>query len=392
MEQSLSALPRGVIEELHAAPGRAVVAVSGAGSSALAWLMEVPGASRTLLEGIIPYSQSSLGEFLGYEPEQYVSPETSQAMARAAYARALELREGEEPVIGLACTATIATDRPKRGDHRACVSLRDDAGTVTYSLKLAKGSRDRKGEEELVSLLVLKTLGEAWNIATEIPLALLPDDELQERAWCAGDAIDLLLAEGPRRKGLWVMARQDGDVRVGSRAPEAVLPGSFNPFHQGHEGLAKAASRMLDAPVVMEMSVTNVDKPPLDEYEVRKRVSQLHGSWDLALTCATTFREKASLFPGCTFVVGWDTAVRLVDLAYYGGSERAMQEALGEIRAMGCSFLVAGRVENGNYRTLSDVAVPAGLADLFREIPESAFRLDVSSTELRAQAEGRSDA
>ncbi len=392
MDQSSSALPPCVIEELHAAPGRAVVAVSGAGSSALSWLMEVPGASRTLLEGIIPYSQSSLVGFLGYEPEQYVSPQTSRDMARAAYARALELREGDEPVVGLACTATIATDRPKRGDHRACVSLRNDSGTATYELKLAKGSRERKQEEELVSRLALKTLAEACNVETEIPLALLPEDELKERVWSVDDAIDLLLAEGPRRQGMWVMAHRDGAVKVGSRAPAAVLPGSFNPFHQGHDGLAQAASRILGAPVVFEMSVTNVDKPPLDEGEVRKRVGQIQGEWELALTCATTFREKASLFPGCTFVVGWDTAVRLVDLAYYGGSERAMYEALEEIRDKGCSFLVAGRVEGSDYRTLSDVDVPGELADLFREMPESAFRLDISSTELRAQGKGRSDA
>ena len=306
--------------------------------------------------------------------------------------RALELREGEEPVVGLACTATIATDRPKRGDHRACVSLRDDTGTVTYELKLAKGARDRKQEEELVSRLALKTLSEAWRIDMDIPLGLLPEDDLQERAWSDDDAIDLLLAEGPRRPGLWVMAHQDGDLRVGSRAPEAVLAGSFNPFHQGHDGLAKAASHILGAPVTLEMSVTNVDKPPLDEGEVRKRVGQLQGSWDLALTCATTFREKASLFRGCTFVIGWDTAVRLVDLAYYGGSERVMNEALGEIRENGCSFLVAGRAEGGDYRTLSDMDVPEGMADLFRELPESAFRLDISSTELRTQGKGRSDA
>ena len=392
MANNSSAFPHVVIEELHKAPGRAVVAVSGAGSSSLAWLMEVPGASRTLLEGIIPYSQSSLVRFLGYEPDQYVAPQTSRNMARAAYARALELREGEEPVVGLACTATIATDRPKRGDHRACVSLRDDAGTTTYELKLAKGSRDRKGEEELVSRLALRTLAEVWNTETDIPLALLPEDELQGKAWSADDAIDLLMSEGTRRPGLWVMAQRDGNVKVGSQAPAAVLAGSFNPFHQGHDGLANAASNFLGAPVVLEMSVTNVDKPPLDESAVRERVDQLHGSWDLALTCATTFWEKSVLFPGCTFVVGWDTAIRLVDVAYYAGSERVMYEALGKIREVGCSFLVAGRVEDGSYRTLSDVAVPEQIANLFRELPESAFRLDISSTELRAQGKGRAGA
>ncbi len=388
MEPTSPAFPRAVVEALHSAPGRAVVAVSGAGTSALAWLMEVPGASRTLLEGIVPYSQTSLVDFLGYEPAKYVSPETSRDMARAAFGRALQLREGEEPVIGLACTATIATDRPKKGDHRACVSLRNDASTTTCDLKLGKGMRDRKQEEEVVSRLVLKTLADDWNIGMDVSLGLLPEDELERSVAPSDDAIELLLAEGARRPALWVMVQRDGAARVGGVTPAAVLAGSFDPFHQGHDGLARAASSILGAPVVLEMSVTNVDKPPLDEGEVRKRVGQFRGSWDVALTCATTFREKASLFPGCTFVVGWDTAVRLVDPGYYGGSQEAMHEALEEIRGRGCSFLVAGRVDGGAYHTLPDVALPGEVADLFRELPEGAFRQDISSTELRARGQG----
>ena len=38
---------RKLIEALHGAPGRCVLAVTGGGASALAALLEVPGASRT---------------------------------------------------------------------------------------------------------------------------------------------------------------------------------------------------------------------------------------------------------------------------------------------------------------------------------------------------------
>jgi hypothetical protein len=38
------------------------------------------------------------------------------------------------------------------------------------------------------------------------------------------------------------------------------------------------------------------------------------------------------------------------------------------------------------FHTLADVDIPNGLADLFREIPESRFRADVSSTELRSNS------
>ena len=88
--------------------------------------------------------------------------------------------------------------------------------------------------------------------------------------------------------------------------------------------------------------------------------------------------------PASPAVVVHAAAVRLVAPRYYGGEESAMLTALAEIWAAGCSFLVAGREEAGSFRTLADVPIPQGFHQLFREIPESLFRADVSSTGLRA--------
>ena len=172
-------------------------------------------------------------------------------------------------------------------------------------------------------------------------------------------------------------------MAVNEPVKAGVLPGSFSPLHQGHERLAQVASEMLGEQVVLEISVINVDKPPLDEQEVRRRICPIQGRWCVVLTRAPTFREKAALFPGCTFVAGWDTAVRLVDPRYHGGKEAAVQAALGEIRASGCRFLVAGRFHDGAFRTLADIAIPREFADLFEPIPESRLRFDISSTDLR---------
>jgi hypothetical protein len=104
------------------------------------------------------------------------------------------------------------------------------------------------------------------------------------------------------------------------------------------------------------------------------------------LTRAPTFLEKSRLFPGATFVVGADTAERLVATRYYGSDETRMVAALKEIADRGCRFLVAVRVDGaGRVRSLADVAVPAHLAALFTAIPESEFRLDTSSTDIRAR-------
>lgn len=49
-----------------------------------------------------------------------------------------------------------------------------------------------------------------------------------------------------------------------------------------------------------------------------------------------------------------------------------------------CSFVVAGRVgADGRFHTIADIDVPPRYRDLLAQIPESEFRADVSSTELR---------
>jgi hypothetical protein len=143
---------------------------------------------------------------------------------------------------------------------------------------------------------------------------------------------------------------------------------------------------MLGGPVAFELSVVNVDKPPLAAEEVRRRLAQFRGEATVELTRAPTFHDKARLFPGVTFVVGIDTAERILHPRYYGGDEAGTRAALDEIARAGSRFLVAGRVDTrGRFMTLAALDVPAPFAPLFAEIPEHRFRHDVSSTALRGE-------
>ena len=45
---------RDLVQKIHDSPPQAVLAVAGAGSEAVAWLLGVAGASRTLLEVVVP--------------------------------------------------------------------------------------------------------------------------------------------------------------------------------------------------------------------------------------------------------------------------------------------------------------------------------------------------
>ena len=367
------------IERLHGTPHKTVLAVSGAGTQAVAWLLGVSGASRTILEVVVPYGRLSMQDFLGFEPEQSAAAETARQLARRAHLRARAQLEDDSPPVGLACAATIATDRPKRGDHRAFVSAWDEQSTATWSLTFHKGLRDRAGEEEIVSLLIVQALSEFSGLDPEVDLGLTAGDTLEVERTVRPEPLEQLLTGEAR----WVMRHPNGTMHVEGEAPGVLLPGSFNPIHIGHREMLAKGTERAGKSGAYELSVTNVDKPPLEKSEILRRLDQFGAEDTVVLTRAETFQKKAALLPGRTFVLGWDTAVRLVAPRYYGG-EAQMMTALAEMMAGGASFIVAGRAEDGRFRALADVAVPGGFAPMFSGLEEGEFRRDISSTDLRA--------
>jgi nicotinic acid mononucleotide adenylyltransferase len=169
------------------------------------------------------------------------------------------------------------------------------------------------------------------------------------------------------------------------------LSGAFNPLHDGHRGLADVAGRLLGLAVAFELSVANVDKPPLAEAEVRRRLAPFVEQAPVWLSRAPRFVDKAALFPGAVFVVGADTALRLVDTRYYDGDAAQVHNALAKIRDHRCTFLVACRVDAfGQCVELVDVPLPSDFRSLFGAIPATVFRLDVSSTQIRNRRAGSS--
>lgn len=171
-----------LIAQIHAAPTMAVIVVTGGGAQAIADLLAVPGASKTVLEALVPYSERALAEFIGDPPVQAVSLDTAAAMARAAYQRALQLRPAPTiPVLGLSCTATLVTDRRKKGDHRAHIGLCTEDHLRGFSLLLTKGARDRAGEERTVSNLLLKVLAEACSVSDTMEIGALPHEHIDKR-------------------------------------------------------------------------------------------------------------------------------------------------------------------------------------------------------------------
>jgi len=305
------------IERILDSGCKAVLVTTGGGSSALNALLTTPGASRFVADAHIPYSPEALERFLSEKPEQSVSLSTARALAEKAFnagqAGSLSC------IMGVACTAALQTDRERRGVDRAFICIKTKQVKRLYALHFSKTSREE--QEALLSDWLLVLIAQA--VGAE--------------------------------RGL-------------------LLPGSFNPLHQGHCNLLAAAEKITGLRGVFELSCANVDKPDTPEEEVLRRASAIKDI-PVALTFAPRFVQKAKRFPKTTFVLGYDTVERLMDYSIDG--------EWSEFERFETRFLVAGRAENDHFLTLGDLKLPAGVEHLFEEVPETLFREDVSSTELR---------
>ena len=368
------------ITRIHNSKTKLVMSVSGVGSQSINWLLSVPGASKTLIEATIPYSNESLNRYIGEVPRQYVSKTTALSMAKAAYIQGVQYGNHEIDIIGVSCTGAISTNRKRRGDNQAFIGLWGPRLKYVAHLILEKGERNRVEEEELVSSLIVQYIEEKLlgNSVLNMELNKLESVSVDETEFpsdldsLVNGHISSITYMGSNLVGL------DKSFKGG------ILSGSFNPMHQGHIELSKLASDMLGVPVAFEISATNVDKPPLQANEIEKRVSQFERSETVILTCAPLFGEKSSIFQNSTFIIGNDTALRLVDPKYYDNDVQNMYTSLQKVKDNKCDFLVAGRLQHSEFKTISDMAIPEAFISLFQGIPESQFRMDLSSTELRS--------
>ncbi len=368
-----------VVERILAAGRPMGIAATGGGSQAICWLLAHPGASRAIVDAHIPYHENALAEYLGTDGPHPVALETARALALAAAGRAHRFSDRID-AVGVAVTAALATTRVRRGDDRAHLAVRIDDRYLLRHLCFTKEEADRGQQEEHLSLAVIDLICLALGIS---PIASSPPPwmTIEDRQIPIDSAVERLLAGEVDTVELTSVESTADPVREG----RLLVAGSFHPIHDGHRGLAAAASRLSGRRATLELSVVNVDKPPLNYVEVIERWQGLAGeTMNLVLTREATFHGKARLYPGCDFAIGYDTAVRVVESRYYG-TEEAMRRALDELISSGSRFFVAGRAWQGEYRGLSAIQIPTAYQSLFVEIPESEFRVDISSTQLRAE-------
>jgi len=367
------------IEDIHAHPGRGVFMITGGGTQVVSSLLMVPGGSNTILQALVPYSEAALQQHLGFTPASACSEQTARWMAMRGYQMAsAERNEPENDVFGLAITASLASRPAKKGKHRIHIAAQTRSTTYTWSLTLEKGHRSREEEEQLCRNMGLNALCEVLHLEPFEALDLLASETMLSHSEEGGEDLQKLLFSKTRTAQLFNFSQSQ------TRGPELVFPGAFDPLHDGHLNMFEIANEMTGMDACFEICVHNIEKPRLDFISLAQRCAPFNEKpHNLVLTTASRFVDKARCFPSAIFIVGTDTLERIVDTEFYNDSITERDNAIAEIDRLGCRFLVFGRVQSGEFRQLSNMLIPARLKAICTAVPESAYRMDISSTQLR---------
>ena len=360
-----------IIKKVHSSPYRFVLVSSGGGTNAISEILKVPGASTSVLEAYVPYAKESLDYYLLKQPDHYCSLDTTLSMAAKAYSAAKKIDPDTNPkyLLGIAVTASLATNYSKKGEHKFFIAIQTYKYSSSFSYSFIKGELTREEEEQVVTDHIINAIAQSC--------------EVQSKIIIENSSLVIKTVEAQKN---WVKLVDNKIDFVSStnRIPELIFPGSFNPFHSGHQSMSELAEKKTGLGLAYEICIQNADKPPLSYHEIEKTLNQFNHGHEWVLTKAGKFTDKAELFPNSVFIIGADTLTRILDEKFYLNRQDMLNQ-LDLFNSHNINFLVFGRKIRDSFISLESVSIPEHIAKRFSGFGEEIFRDDISSTLIRKE-------
>lgn len=345
-----------IVEDVNNSPAMLALVVAGGGQSFIQNFMQYPGASKTITDIRVPYSKEAFEDFCGQPVDKFVSEESARLLAVKSY---LNCCKSVSPkyAIGIGLTCSLATQNEREGrEHKVYIAVHTEASTEVVC-RIFRQGMTRDEEEEFCRDAIFNRL------AFILCGPNIPYLGYSERAeyYCTDH---LYKCEYTRLT----------DINKIPDQTLVIVPGSFNPYHDGHKAMAEYAEKYFGVKPYLELTVNNADKGILDHIEVQKRLTTIKG-YDTIVTSSRTFLDKARLFAKTgrqiVFVVGSDTWNRVLDPKYAGDMESLMYQFI----ELNVRFLVL-------YREGHEI-IKNQYLNKFRYTADGWNGLNVSSTEIR---------
>jgi hypothetical protein len=360
------------------------VIATGAGAGIQKWLWEVPGSSSFLVGAQFPYATRETDELLTFKPEAgYASDETALDLAMVAYQHAFAVDTPEIEPVGLGLTASVASVRAHRSEHRVHVACMTRHVTLARTFVLPKGAgvdarlHDGAQADRLAMRMIKAALDYQPGVLPAIQTEWVRECAVADEQAKARFFLRPVFDRG-RRKAL---------AEVNGFGKRPLFPGAFNPVHKGHEEMADLITQSGHGEPVFTVCASAPNKLPVSVQDMLERAKGMRHRSALFTDGDPMYIDKARRFPGRGLVIGADAFARLFE-PKWGLDTTAV---LTEMQHLGTTLLVFDRPVDGQILTAKAVLEKAGLSWCGLDSPLAAIvrptggsTPDISSTAVRA--------